>query len=228
MKKTEKVPSHLNQIITYGLLLLASVIIGLFSPHGMLKSILTLLFMFISTYGIQTAVVAIKPLISNATRYGKKQLKKSNLIDRKMMNINIIEGDAISTGMILLGFLQIFVINYFIQRYTGIQLLDGYIIMFWALLQLGIRITNYFFRYKTGEKLQDIKLLTNVISDDDNKGRPKINITLSAIAVVILILVLKNNPFLVETPESYLEKAEDMILGVIMPDKKIEKYKTRI
>ena len=106
------------------------------------------------------------------------------------MNINIIEGDAISTGMILLGFLQIFVINYFIQRYTGIQLLDGYIIMFWALLQLGIRITNYFFRYKTGEKLQDIKLLTNVISDDDNKGRPKINITLSAIAVVILILVL--------------------------------------
>ena len=158
MKKTEKVPSHLNQIITYSLLLLASVIIGLFSPHGMLKSILTLLFMFISTYGIQTAVVAIKPLISNATRYGKKHLKKSNLIDRKMMNINIIEGDAISTGMILLGFLQIFVINYFIQRYTGIQLLDGYIIMFWALLQLGIRITNYFFRYKTGEKLQEIKM----------------------------------------------------------------------
>ena len=43
--------------------------------------------------------------------------------------------------------------------------------------------------------------------------------------MVILILVLKNNPFLVETPESYLEKAEDMIFGVIMPDKKIEKYK---
>lgn len=226
MKKTEKIPSHLNQIITYGLLLLASVIVGLFSPHGILKSLLTLIFMFISTYGIQTAVVAIKPLISNATKYGKKHLKKSNLIDKKMMNIDIIEGDAISTGMILLGFLQIFVINYFVQRYTGIQLLDGYIIMFWTLLQIGIRITNYFFRYKTGEKLQDIKLLTNVINDHENKGQPKINITLSAIAVVILILVLKNNPFLVETPESYLEKAEDFILGNILPNTKIQKYKT--
>ena len=120
MKKTEKIPSHLNQIITYGLLLLASVIVGLFSPHGILKSLLTLIFMFISTYGIQTAVVAIKPLISNATKYGKKHLKKSNLIDKKMMNIDIIEGDAISTGMILLGFLQIFVINYLINRNSQI------------------------------------------------------------------------------------------------------------
>ena len=226
MKMKKTLPSHLNQLITYSLLLLAGVIIGLFSPHGVLRSLFTLLFMFIATYGIQTVVVAIKPLISNATRYGTRHLTKSNLIDKKMINLNVIEGNPISTGMILLGFLQIFVINYFIQRYTGIQLLDGYIIVFWALIQLGVRFANYFFRYKTGEKLQDIKLLTNVMNDHENKGLPKINITLSTIAVITLILILKNNPFLVETPESYLEKVEDMILGIIMPDKKIEKYKT--
>ena len=96
------------------------------------------------------------------------------------------------------------------------------------MLQLGVRLTNYFFKYKTGENLHDIKLLTNVFNETDNKGRPQINITLSAIAVISLILILKNNPVLIETPEMYLEKAEDFVLGNILPDTKIQKYKTKI
>jgi hypothetical protein len=33
---------------------------------------------------------------------------------------------------------------------------------------------------------------------------------------------------LIETPEMYLEKAEDFVLGNILPDTKIQKYKTKI
>ena len=228
MKKEQEKVKSMSQILTYGLLILASIIIGVISPHGIFKAVYTLLFMFIATYGIQSAVISIKPLISNATRYGRKHLKKSNLIDKKYLDLDLVKGGLFSAFMVLTGFLQIFIVNYFIQRYTGFQILDGYIIIFWSLLQLGVRLTNYFFKYKTGENLHDIKLLTNVFNETDNKGRPQINITLSAIAVISLILILKNNPVLIETPEMYLEKAEDFVLGNILPDTKIQKYKTKV
>ena len=192
MKKEQEKVKSMSQILTYGLLILASIIIGVISPHGIFKAVYTLLFMFIATYGIQSAVISIKPLISNATRYGRKHLKKSNLIDKKYLDLDLVKGGLFSAFMVLTGFLQIFIVNYFIQRYTGFQILDGYIIIFWSLLQLGVRLTNYFFKYKTG-KIYDIKLLTNVFNETDNKGRPQINITLSAIAVISLILILKNN-----------------------------------
>lgn len=214
-----------NSIFTYGLLILASIIIGMVSPHGLLKSTYTLLFMFIVTFGIQTTVISIKPLLSSAVNYSKKQLRKSKLLDKNIINTDVIEGGIMSSLLILCGFLQIFIVNYFVQRYTGMQLLDSYIIIFWSLLQFGIRVINFFTKLKTGENLRDIKLITNVFDESSNSGRPKINITLSGIIVLILIFVLKNNPAIIEVPEMYLEKGEDFILGNLLPGTKIQKYK---
>lgn len=224
MTKKEEVGKS-NSIFTYGLLILASVIIGMVSPHGLLKSTYTLFFMFIVTFGIQTAVISVKPLLSSAVNYSKKQLRKSKLLDKNIINTDAIEGGLLSSFLILCGFLQIFIVNYFIQRYTGVQLLDSYIIIFWALLQFGIRVINYFIKFKTGENLRDISLLTNVFDESENSGKPKINITLSTIVVLVLIFIFKNNPMIVEVPEMYLENGEDFILGTLFPGTKIQKYK---
>ena len=75
-----------NSIFTYGLLILASIVIGVVSPHGLLKSTYTLFFMFIATFGIQTAVISIKPLLSSAANYSKRQLRKSKLLDKNIIN----------------------------------------------------------------------------------------------------------------------------------------------
>ena len=214
-----------NEFLVYALLFLVSIIISFISPHGILKSIFTVFFMFIATFGIQTAVIAINPLLSTAAKYGKRHLEKSKLLDKGSINTDIIDGGSMSTLMIVGGFLQIFVLNYFIQRYTGVQILDSYIIIFWSLLQIGIRFVNYFLKYKNGEKLQNINLITNVFDVTDNQGKPKINIIISGIVVLTMIFILKNNPTIVETPEIYLEQAEDMIFGVFLPDTKIQKYK---
>jgi hypothetical protein len=92
MTEKEKDISRSNSIFTYGLLILASIIIGMVSPHGLLKSTYTLLFMFIVTFGIQTTVISIKPLLSSAVNYSKKQLRKSKLLDKNIINTDVIEG----------------------------------------------------------------------------------------------------------------------------------------
>ena len=88
--------------------------------------------------------------------------------------------------------------------------MDSYIIIFWALLQFGIRVINYFIKFKTGENLRDISLFTNVFDESENSGKPKINITLSAIVVLVLIFIFKNNPMIVEVPEMYLENGKTL------------------
>jgi hypothetical protein len=215
-----------NPILTYCLLFLASIIIGTVSPHGILRALFTLFFMFIATFGIQTAVVSIKPFLTSAASYGKKHLRKSKLIDKKIINADVMGGSIMSTFMIMGGLLQLFIINYFIQRYTGIRLLDGYIIIFWMMLQMGIRLVNYALRFKNGEKIGDILLVSNVFDESDNKGKPKINIIISAIVVLTLIFIIKNNSAIIGLPEMYLEKGEDVILRIFFPGTKLQKYKT--
>ena len=69
------------------------------------------------------------------------------------------------------------------------------------MLQMGIRLVNYALRFKNGEKIGDILLVSNVFDESDNKGKPKINIIISAIVVLTLIFIIKNNSAIIGLPE---------------------------
>jgi len=211
---------HLNtNLMNYLFLFLAVLLIGIFSPTGIIRAVLTAVALYIYTYSIHCTGSAFKPLADFLTKAGSARLFNSELI-----------------GFVcaFCWLLWLLLCNYLIHRFAGVTIFDNFIILFWILLYTSVHIVNFLFLKKTKNGAREITELLNIISNKHvgkeigNMGNPKINIVLSCAIVLTLIFILKTNAYLVRVPEGYLKNAEDTILQFFFPNTKFERHNMKL
>jgi len=211
---------HLNtNLMNYLFLFLAVLLIGIFSPTGVIRALLTAVGLYIYTYSIHCTGSAFKPLADFLTKAGSARLFNSELI-----------GFLCAFGWLM----WLLLCNYLIHRFTGITLFDNFIIVFWILLYTSVHVINFLFLKKTKNGARELTELLNIISnkhvgsETGNMGDPKINIVLSAVIVLTILFILKTNSYLIRVPEGYLKNAEDTALHFFFPNTKFERHDMKL
>ena len=211
---------HLNANLgNYLLLIMAVLLIGIFSPTGIIRAVFTAIFMYLYTFSIHCSATAFKPLADFLTKAGTTRLFNSELL-----------GFSCNFGWLL----WVLIGNYLVHRFTGVTILDNFIIIFWILLYSSVHLINFLFFKKSkggGRELTELMdILTNKHQSKNvsTMGNPKINIILSTTLIVTGLLIVKQNPYIVTIPERYLRTAEDTILKFIFPNTNIVRHETRL
>jgi len=182
------------------ILIVASGIIGYFSPGGILKSYLTLFVLYIFTSGTQTIMRFINPIIKIA----------GHLTDNK------IKADLTSILLVLGFYIQIFIVNFLIHRYTDFQILDNFMILFWMILYV---ITWLITKNKQKEDDSESEFL-DIVHSIENAGFPKIQIVGALVITLASLKFLGTFPFLIRFPEQILTSLENTFFGIFIPSLK--------
>ena len=211
---------HLNANLTnYLLLFIAALLIGVFSPTGVIRALLTMIFMYFYIFSIHCSATAFKPLADFLTKAGTTRLFNSELL-----------GFICNFGWLL----SILVGNYLVHRFTGITILDNFIILFWILLYSSVHLINFLYLKKSSGGARELTEWMDIVTnkhqtDKINKmGNPKINIILSAALILTGLFVVKQNPYIITIPERFLKNAEDTLLKFIFPNTNIARHETKL
>lgn len=202
MKKTnDEKTKKINVNISILLIFLSALIIGIISPSGIFKCLFTfgVFYILLNFHNI------IHPLITFIFNFiysaGNTKLKDTKIINPK----------SVSTIIVLILFIQCFLINYLFHRYTGILVFDPFAIIFW-ISSYGINILyNYIFKTK---------------SDDFNLRIP--SIIISAVKTIISILLLKKYPDIIHIPEQYATIGENMVFSLFFSEYLPPRYQTQL
>jgi hypothetical protein len=215
-KSISSTTEHLNANFTnYLLLFLAALSIGIISPAGLPRALLTVVVMYIYTFSIHCSATAFKPLADFLTKAGTTRLLNSELL-----------GFSCTLGWLFWALIG----NYLVHRFSGITILDNFIIIFWILLYSSIHMVNFLLLKKTnngGRELTELlDIMTNKFNSDKvtNMGNPKLNILISAGIVISVIMIAKKFPAAIAVPESYLKSAEDTVLNFFFPNTTIPRH----
>jgi hypothetical protein len=183
------------------LIIISAIIIGFLSPSGIFKCAFTfgVFYIFLNFHSIIHPIVT--PIFNFIHKAGKTRLKDATLINPR----------SISTILLLILFIQCFVVNYLFHRYTGILVLDPFAIYFWiASYGLNIFYNNV---YKTKNSNFTLRALPTVAS---------------LIITVICMQILKNNQYLIHTPEQYAATGENFIFRQFFTEYLPPRYRTRL
>jgi len=202
------------------LLLFSAILIGYFSPGGVVKAIFTILFMFFYTFTIHYgADVGLKPLADFITKAGSTRLFESQIC-------------CFFCTFTMMTCVLIW--NYVLHRFTQIQPFNNFIILFWIFLYCSVHIINFLLLKKSSNggrdltKLLDIAIRKEKYNPTENDSSINVNILLTAIITLGLMFFLKTNSYLITTPEAYLKSAEDTVLNKFFPGKNVSRYQTEL
>lgn len=201
MKKPIKKKGNNTQFsISIVLIFLAAIIIGFLSPTGMFRSLVTfgLFYLFLNFHSV------IHPIVTPIFNF----LHKAGAT--RVINTNILDVSSISTVILLLMFIQVFIINYIFNRYLGILVLDPFSIYFWIMLY----ISNITYDSIQNKKITEFQI--GIIP------------TLFSLSVTVFGLqTLKTYPSIVHLPESYISGVENIIFGKLFNSYPV-RYQTRL
>ena len=183
------------------LILLSAIVIGFLTPSGFFKSLFTfgVFYVFLNFHSIIHPIVT--PIFNFIYKAGKTRLKDSTMINPR----------SVSTLLLLIIFIQCFIVNYIFHRYTGILILDPFAIYFW-ITSYGLNIL-YNSLYKT---------------KNNNFTLGALPTTLSLIITIICMQVLKNNQYLIHVPEQYAASGENIIFRQLFTNYIPPRYSTRL
>ena len=203
----------------YLILAISILLIGYLSPTGVLRASLTGIFMYLYTFSIHCSGSAFKPLADFLTKAGTTRLLNSELL----------------SFLCAFGWMiWLLICNYVFHRFTGITVLDNFIVIFWIMVYMSIHVVNFMIMKKSENGGRELTELLNIVTNKHQSkevtsmGEPKLNIIISASCIVAVLLVLKNYPEIVSVPESYLKSAEDTIFKMIFPNTNISRHGTRL
>lgn len=202
MKKPIKKKGNNSKFsVSIVLILLAAIIIGFLSPTGMFRSLFTfgIFYLFLNFHSV------IHPIVTPIFNF----LHKAGAT--RVINTNILDVSSISTVILLVMFVQVFIINYLFNRYFGILVLDPFSIYFWIMLY----ISNI-----TYDSIQNKKITEFQIGI--------IPTLFSLFVTVIGLRTLKTYPSIVHVPESYLTGFENIIFGKLFNGPPPSRYQTRL
>lgn len=202
MKKPEKKPEKNSKFsVSVILIFLSAIIIGFLSPTGMIRSLFTftIFYLFLNFHSI------IHPIVTPVFNF----LHKAGAT--RVINTNILDVSSISTVILLLMFIQVFVANYIFNRYVGILILDPFAIYFWIILY----VSNIAYNTIRDKKITEFKL--------------GIMPTLfSLFSTVLGLQTLKTYPSIIHVPESYITSCENIVLGRLFNGYSPVRYQTRL
>ena len=173
--KEKKIKEHLKvNKSNYILLLFGIFVIALFSPHGIIKSVFTGIVLYIFTFLIGNMNRFMKPLADFITKAGTTRLYNSELL---------------GMGCTLGWLAWLFGVNYLLHRYTGVQALDPFIILFWAILYFSVHGINFLMFHKSKNGGRELTGLLDIITKKNAKittmGKPKLNIIFSTVSLLV-------------------------------------------
>lgn len=214
------ISQHLNaNLSNYILLILAVILIGVFSPTGLPRALLTGIVLYLYTFSIYCSSGIIKPLANFLTKAGKTKLFNTEFL-----------GFSYVFGWLL----WLLACNYFLHRYTGVSILDNFVIIFWIMLYTSIHVLNFSF-LKTSKRggrelIEMMDILTNKHDSKkvSNMGQPKLNIIFSVTAVLVGLFIARQTPYLITIPEDYLKNAEDLAIYYTFPNTNVQRYSTKL
>lgn len=200
------VKNHIkSNLSNYGLLLFSIILIGYISPNGVLGALFTAIFLYVFTFGVTLMRKVAQPLTNFLTKAGSTRLFDSEIL---------------SFGCTLGWFLWLFGANYLIHRYTSLQILDPFIILFWIILYFSIHSINFLLLKTSKNGGRELTELADLITNNKinqkkttNMGKPKLNIIFSTLIIYVLILTLKSYPQIISIGENVLSGAEDTIFS---------------
>ena len=211
---------HLNKNYSnYLLLIVSMILIGYFSPSGIIKAVLTGLFMYFFTFSIHCSGLAFKPLADFLTKAGTTRLFNSELL-----------GFLCAFGWML----WLLICNYVFHRFTGLAPLNNFVIIFWIMVYTSVHIINFMILKKSENGGRELTELLNIVTNKHSSeevasmGAPKLNIIMSAFCIITVLIVLKNYPEIISIPESYLKSAEDTVFKLIFPNTDIARHETKL
>lgn len=202
MKKPIKKKGNNSKFsVSIVLILLAAIIIGFLSPTGIFRSLFTfgIFYLFLNFHSV------IHPIVTPIFNF----LHKAGAT--RIINTNILDVSSISTVILLVMFVQVFMINYIFNRYLGILVLDPFSIYFWIMLY----ISNITYDSIQNKKITEFKI--GIIPT-----------LFSLLVTVIGVQALKTYPFVVHVPESYLTGVENIIFGKLFNGCPPSRYQTRL
>lgn len=201
-KKTEKKPEKYSKFsVSIILIFLSAIIIGFISPTGMFRS----LFTFSIFYILLNFHSIIHPIVTPVFNF----LHKAGAT--RIINTNALDVSSISTVILLLIFIQVFVVNYTFNRYVGILILDPFAIIFWIILYMSNIAYNAFHNKNIAEfKIGIIPTLFSLFN------------------TVIGIQTLKTYPSLVRVPEGYITSCENIVLRGLFNGYSPLRHQTRL
>jgi len=202
------------------LIIFSAILIGYFSPGGIVKALFTIIFMFLYTFSIHYgADVGLKPLADFLTKAGSTRIFESQICS------------FFCTFMMMVCVL---IWNYVLHRFTEIQPFNNFIILFWVLLYCSVHVINFLLLKKSSEGGRDLTKILDIVirkgnyNRSDNDSGINLNILLTAIIILGFMFFLKSNSYLITIPETYLKSAEDTILNKFFPGKNISRYQTEL
>ena len=183
------------------LIMLSALIIGFLSPSGIFKCAFTfgIFYIFLNFHSIIHPIIT--PIFNFIYKAGKTKLKNTTIVNPK----------SVSTLLLLILFIQCFIINYLFHRYTGILVLDPFAIYFW-ITSYGINI-----------------LYNNVYTSKNSNFTLGVLPTITSLIITIICMqILKNNQYLVHTPEQYAASGENFIFRQFFTEYLPPRYRTRL
>jgi len=202
------------------LMLFSAILIGYFSPGGIVKAVFTIIFMFFFTFTIHYgADVGLKPLADFLTKAGSTRLFESQICC-------FVFTFTMLTCVLLW--------NYVLHRFTKIQPFNNFIILFWILLYCSVHVINFLLLKKSSNggrdltKLLDIAIRKDKYDHAENNSSINVNILLTAATTLGFMFFLKTNSYLITIPEAYLKSAEDTVLNKFFPGKDVSRYQTEL
>ena len=183
------------------LIIISALIIGFLSPSGIFKCAFTfgVFYIFLNFHSIIHPIIT--PIFNFIHKAGKTKLKDTMLINPK----------SISTILLLILFIQCFIVNYLFHRYTGILVLDPFAVYFW-IASYGINI-----------------LYNNVYKTKNNNFTLGAVPTITSLVITIFCMqILKNNQYIIHIPEQYATSGENFIFRQFFTEYLPPRYKTRL
>lgn len=201
MKKPEKKPNNTKFSVSIVIIFLAAIIIGFLSPTGMFRSLIT----FAVFYLLLNFHSVIHPIVTPIFNF----LHKAGAT--RVITTNVLDISSISTVILLLIFMQVFIINYIFNRYVGTLIFDPFSISFWIMLY----VSNITYDTIRNKKITEFKI--GIIP------------TLFSLLITVLGLqTLKTYPGIVHIPESYMTTCENIVLGKLFNGYSPIRYQTRL